>query len=162
MLARTYDTQSCSVAWTLEVVGERWTLLIVRDAMLGVSRFGDFRHRLGVAASVLAVRLNRLASAGVIERVPYQQRPVRYEYRLTPKGRELGLVVLALMRWGDRYLAGEAGPPRTAHHAGCEGRVEPRLMCRACAREVVPDEVIVHLRTSARPGAGPAEVTAER
>jgi DNA-binding HxlR family transcriptional regulator len=142
MLKRTYDNQVCSVAWTLEVVGERWTLLIVRDAlMMGVSRFGAFRQRLGIAASVLTARLDRLIAAGVLDRTPYHTRPVRYEYRLTPKGRELGLVVLALMHWGDQHLAGEAGPPRTARHDGCGGRVQSQLVCMTCAAAVSPDEV---------------------
>jgi len=142
MLRRGYDNQVCSVAWALEVVGERWTLLIVRDALMGITRFGDFQRRLGVVASVLASRLNRLASTGIIERVPYQQHPTRYEYRLTPKGRELGLVVLALMRWGDQHLAGAAGPPKTAHHQGCGGQVEVRLLCPACTSEVPPEDVV--------------------
>jgi DNA-binding HxlR family transcriptional regulator len=142
MLPHRYENQVCSVAWALEAVGERWTLLIVRDALLGASRFGEFRRRLGVVASVLATRLNRLVSTGIIERVPYQAHPTRYDYRLTPKGRELGLVVLALMRWGDLYLAGSAGPPRTAHHEGCGGRVETQLLCRTCTTEVPAGDVI--------------------
>jgi DNA-binding HxlR family transcriptional regulator len=142
VLRRSYDNQICSVAWALELVGERWTLLIVRDALLGISRFSDFRHRLGITASVLAARLDRLVSAGIIEQVPYQQHPVRYDYHLTPCGRELAMVVLSLMRWGDQHLAGEAGPPRTAHHESCGGEVEPRLVCQDCAAEVDPDEVV--------------------
>jgi DNA-binding HxlR family transcriptional regulator len=145
MLRRTYDSQVCSVAWTLEVVGERWTLLIVRDALLGVSRFGTFRERLGITASVLKSRLDRLVAAGVLDRSPYHNRPVRYEYLLTPKGRELGLVVLALMHWGDQHLAGDGGPPRTARHDGCGGPVQGQLVCMTCAAQVSPDQVTTQL-----------------
>lgn len=142
MLARTYDEQVCSVAWTLEVVGERWTLLIVRDALTGVTRFDQFRRRLGITASVLAVRLDRLVTAGVLERTPYQQHPTRYDYRLTPKGQELGLVILSLMSWGDQHLTGEAAPPMTALHEGCDGQVTVQLTCRDCDAPVAPNEVV--------------------
>src|SRR5262245_27675371 len=90
MLGRTYDNQVCSIARSLEVLGERWTLLIVRDAILGLRRFDDFQASLGVARNVLADRLGRLVDAGILDRVPYQDRPERHEYRLTPMGRELG------------------------------------------------------------------------
>src|ERR671921_9197 len=97
MLNRTYDGQVCSIARALEVLGERWTLLIVRDAMMGLRRFDDFQHSLGLARNVLADRLGRLVEAGILERVPYQDRPVRHEYRLTQMGRELGTPVISLM-----------------------------------------------------------------
>src|SRR5215468_3229342 len=99
MLRRTYDDQICSIARALEVIGERWTLLIVRDALLGRSRFDDFQHSLGLARNVLTDRLNRLVEAGVLERVPYQQHPPRHEYRLTPMGHELAVPVIGLMHW---------------------------------------------------------------
>ncbi|HEU5109583.1 MAG TPA: helix-turn-helix domain-containing protein [Micromonosporaceae bacterium] len=132
MLHRTYDDQVCSVARTLEVLGERWTLLIVRDALLGLTRFDEFQRSLGVARNVLAERLKRLVEAGVLERVEYQRRPSRFEYRLTPKGRELGVAVVALMHWGDRHLAGEQGPPRLTRHRGCGGTLHARLVCDSC------------------------------
>lgn len=141
VLRRTYDNQSCSVARSLEVVGERWTLLVVRDALTGVSRFSEFRRRLGVAASVLSVRLDRLVEMGVLERVPYQRHPTRYEYRLTCRGEELAPVVFCLMRWGDRHLAGDAVPPLTSSHTGCGGQVEARLVCGECAVQVAHDEI---------------------
>jgi DNA-binding HxlR family transcriptional regulator len=137
------------VARTLEVVGERWTLLIVRDALTGVSRFDHFRRRLGVAASVLKVRLDRLVAAGVLERSPYQRRPFRYDYRLTAKGRELALVILSLMSWGDRHLVGDEGPPKTARHDGCGGRVTLQLTCLGCHTPVTPDDVVTR-RTAPR------------
>ncbi len=112
MLKRTYDGQVCSIARTLEVVGERWTLLIIRDAFLGRRRFDEFRDSLGIASNVLTDRLNRLVDEGVLERVLYSERPERFEYRLTEKGAELRVALLALMQWGDRYLLDK--PPRVA------------------------------------------------
>jgi DNA-binding HxlR family transcriptional regulator len=105
MLKRDYEGQeSCSVARTLEIVGERWTFLIIRDAFLGLSRFADFQGSLGIARNVLTNRLNRLVAEGIFERVLYNERPARYEYRLTEKGRDLFTALNALRQWGDRYL----------------------------------------------------------
>src|SRR5919108_4148544 len=112
MLKRDYEGQVCSIARALELVGDRWTLLIVRDLVLGLSRFDEFLDSLGVASNVLTDRLNRLVDEGIAERVRYSERPERYEYRLTKKGRELGVALLALMEWGDRHLSGK--PPRIA------------------------------------------------
>jgi DNA-binding HxlR family transcriptional regulator len=140
MLRRTYDDQVCSVARTLEVVGERWTILIVRDALLGTSRFDGFLASLGIARNVLTDRLNGLVDNGILDRVAYQRRPLRHEYRLTPKGRGLFPVIVTLMEWGDRYLAGEAGPPRVTEHQGCGGHVVAQLVCQECARPVPIDE----------------------
>ena len=110
MLKRDYEGQNCSVARALEVVGERWTLLIVRDAFLGLSRFEQFQENLGIARNVLADRLSRLVEEGILERVRYSERPERYEYRLTQKGRDLNLAITSLRQWGDRYLSEK--PPR--------------------------------------------------
>jgi DNA-binding HxlR family transcriptional regulator len=110
MLKRDYEGQNCSVARALEVVGERWTLLIVRDAFLGLRRFDQFQESLGVARNVLTDRLNRLVEEGILERVRYSERPERYEYRLTRKGRELDLALTGLRQWGDKYLSEK--PPR--------------------------------------------------
>ncbi len=135
MLGRTYEGHNCSIARTLEVVGERWTLLIVRDALLGAQRFDEFQASLGIARNVLSDRLASLVDHEIFERVPYQERPVRHEYRLTTKGRELGLAVVALMQWGDKYEAPD-GPPRVARHRGCGGRVAAQLMCARCGRRI--------------------------
>jgi DNA-binding HxlR family transcriptional regulator len=110
VLNRDYDGQNCSVARALELVGERWTLLIVRDAFLGRRRFEEFQESLGIARNVLADRLAKLVENGIFERVRYQERPERYEYRLTPKGRDLRLALAALMQWGDTYVS--PTPPR--------------------------------------------------
>ena len=110
VLKRDYDDQNCSVARALEVVGERWTLLIIRDAFLGLRRFDQFQESLGIARNVLTDRLNRLVEEGILDRVRYNERPERYEYRLTPKGRDLGIALAGLRQWGDKYLSEQ--PPR--------------------------------------------------
>jgi DNA-binding HxlR family transcriptional regulator len=110
MLKRDYEGQNCSIARALEVVGERWTLLIVRDAFLGLRRFELFQESLGIARNVLTDRLNRLVEEGILERVRYSERPERFEYRLTGKGRELNIALTGLRQWGDKYLSEK--PPR--------------------------------------------------
>ncbi len=105
MLGRDYGGQVCSIARALELVGERWTLLIVRDAFLGRRRFDEFQESLGVARNVLADRLSRLVEHGIFERIRYSERPERYEYRLTRKGRDLNVALTALRQWGDEYLS---------------------------------------------------------
>jgi DNA-binding HxlR family transcriptional regulator len=111
MLKNDYDGQNCSIAGALEVIGERWSLLIVREVMLGVRRFDEIQADLGIARNVLQTRLTRLIEQGVLERRPYQERPLRHEYRLTDKGLDLWPAIVALMRWGDRYAARLARAP---------------------------------------------------
>ncbi|WP_414687694.1 winged helix-turn-helix transcriptional regulator [Mycobacterium sp.] len=147
MLPRTYEHQVCSIARSLELIGDRWTLLIVRDALRGVRRFDDFRARLGVAHNVLSDRLSRLTEAGVLERRLYQQRPDRYEYHLTEQGRDLWPVLMSLLVWGDRYLAPE-GPPLLVLHRNCGGPLTPRLTCGECGAHLGPGDVEL------RPGPG--------
>jgi DNA-binding HxlR family transcriptional regulator len=110
MLGHNYEGQNCSVARTLELVGERWTLLVVRDAFHGRRRFEEFQESLGIARNVLADRLQKLVAHGIFERVLYQEKPERHEYVLTPKGRDLRLALAALMQWGDTYVS--TTPPR--------------------------------------------------
>jgi DNA-binding HxlR family transcriptional regulator len=105
VLNRTYEGQDCPIARALEIVGERWTLLIVRDVLVGPCRFDQLQASLGIARNVLADRLNRLVEEGILERVPYSKRPPRHEYRLTDKGRELEPALSALRRWGDQFVA---------------------------------------------------------
>jgi DNA-binding HxlR family transcriptional regulator len=140
MLGRTYDSQTCSVARTLELVGERWTPLIIRDAFLGVRRFGDFAQRLGIARNVLQDRLERLVDAGVLEKVPYQERPVRYEYRLTQMGRDLWPTIVAMLKFGDRHLA-QDGPPLLLLHRDCGGEIDDRRMCARCGKALELEDV---------------------
>lgn len=140
MLRSTYPDQVCSVARALEVVGERWTLLIVRDALLGLRRFDEFQRSLGVAPNILSKRLERLCEEGLLERRVYAERPPRHEYVLTDKGRDLGTVVIMLMKWGDRHYSEPAGPPRLTLHRDCGGRVDERLLCERCGGRVdVPE-----------------------
>jgi len=110
VLRRDYEGQNCSIARTLEIVGERWTLLIIRDVFLGLRRFDQLQESLGIARNVLTDRLNRLVDEGILVRVRYRERPERYEYRLTDKGRELNVALTALRQWGDTYLSEK--PPR--------------------------------------------------
>jgi DNA-binding HxlR family transcriptional regulator len=128
MLKREYEGQICSIARALELVGDRWTLLIIRDLALGLTRFDQFLESLGVASNVLTDRLNRLVDEGVLERVRYSERPERFEYHLTTKGRELGVALLALMQWGDRYLSEK--PPRIARRRSDRSPVSVRVVAK--------------------------------
>ncbi|WP_033440489.1 winged helix-turn-helix transcriptional regulator [Saccharothrix sp. NRRL B-16314] len=155
MLRRTYDGQLCSVARTLEVVGERWTLLIVRDALMGITRFDGFLNSLPIARNVLSDRLNGLVDHGVMERVQYQDRPPRHEYLLTGKGRELMSVIVVLMEWGDRHLPLPPGPPAMAGHTGCEGTVRAELVCDSCDEPVPATTVALRVNAAATPNPQP-------
>jgi DNA-binding HxlR family transcriptional regulator len=147
MLPADYTSQNCSIARTLEVIGERWSMLIVREAFLGTRRFDEYRRRLGIARNVLGTRLERLQAAGVLERVPYHERPVRYEYRLTEKGADLWPALVALLQWGDKYSAPE-GPPVVLVHKRCGGGVDDRRRCDRCGAELQARDV------RAEPGPG--------
>jgi len=138
----------CSVARALSVVGDRWTLLVLRDAFLGVRRFGDFHTDLGTSRHRLADRLRKLVEHGVLARVPYAERPRRFEYRLTEKGRDLYPVVVSLTRWGDRWMAGRDGPPIELVHRGCGRQIMPALACPECGEPVGARDML------ARPGPG--------
>jgi DNA-binding HxlR family transcriptional regulator len=147
MLRNTYDGQVCSIARSLELIGERWTLLIIRDAFLGTRRFDDFQRRLGIARNVLQGRLERLVENGLLERVRYQERPERFEYRLTEMGLDLWPVVVSLLHWGDKHLAPD-GPAMLIEHRACGGRVNDRRICEECGALVGPRDV------QPRPGPG--------
>jgi DNA-binding HxlR family transcriptional regulator len=140
VLHRTYEDQNCSIARSLEVVGERWTILILRDAFLGVRRFDAFERSLGVSRGILATRLARLCDDGLLERRRYQESPERFEYRLTEKGRDLWPALHAFVNWGDRYEA-ENGPPRIFVHRGCGGEVTDRRLCAKCGAELTVRDV---------------------
>jgi DNA-binding HxlR family transcriptional regulator len=142
MLPRHYDSQNCSIARALEVLGDRWTLLVIRDAFMRVRRFEDFQRNLGVARNVLADRLARLVDEGILKRVPYQDRPARYEYRLTEKGIGLWPVTMALVQWGDAYYAPAAGPPVVVRHRDCGGQLTRHLTCTKCGAELGPRDVV--------------------
>ena len=131
MQRTSFEDMNCSVAQCLEVVGEWWSLLIVRDAFLGVKRFDDFQSRLGISRNILTQRLNRLVDNGLLERVPYQEHPPRSEYRLTEKGRDLWHVITAMRQWGDRWAA-PAGVPLKMRHKSCGRIVKAVDVCSHC------------------------------
>ncbi|MEU2037195.1 winged helix-turn-helix transcriptional regulator [Nocardia niwae] len=148
MRRTSFEEMNCSLAQCLEVVGEWWTLLIVRDALFGVTRFDDFRARLGIARNVLTQRLEHLVEHGVLSREPYQDNPVRYDYRLTPKGRSLWLVVTAMRQWGDEWSAPD-GPPVQIVHAMCGNVATVEPVCSECGERIVSRD----LRPVLGPGA---------
>jgi DNA-binding HxlR family transcriptional regulator len=138
--------ERCSVARTLSVIGERWAMLVLREAFLGTRRFDDFQERTGASRPVLAERLKQLTEHDVLRRQQYAQRPDRYEYRLTEKGLELYPVIVSLMTWGDRWMDDGNGPPLKLTHLGCGGPLSPTYVCGSCgepvtARDVRPDAV---------------------
>jgi len=138
----------CSIARTLSVIGDRWTLLVLRNAFLGTRRFDDFQAQLGVTRHRLADRLAKLVEHGVLRRERYQDNPPREEYRLTEKGRDLYGVIATLAGWGDRWMAGEQGAPVERVHRRC-GRVAAlRLTCEHCGEPVTARDM------EARPGPG--------
>lgn len=148
MLGRSYDAQNCSAARALELVGERWSLLIIRDALFGgCSRFGDFQRSLGVAPNILAVRLDSFVAGGLMERRQYSEHPEHYEYLLTGKGRDLAPVIVALSAWGDQHAAPD-GPPILFEHTACGREIQQQICCAAC------DEEIRNTDIGGRPGPG--------
>lgn len=147
----------CSIARALSVVGDRWTLLILREAFADARRFDDFRQRLGIARNVLSTRLRGLVADGVLERVPSRESPRRMEYRLTEKGRDLYPVLVSLLRWGDRWLAGDEGPPLLLMHRSCGCEANPSLRCDACGDELRSQDMRARLPAGwvARAGTSP-------
>lgn len=148
MLGSDYKNQTCSIAGALEVVGERWSLLIVRNVFLGLRRFDQIQSNLGIARNVLQARLQKLIDQDVLERVPYHERPRRYEYRLTEKGIDLWPVVFALMQWGDRHTPPAGGPAVVVEHRGCGGRVDEHRICERCGKALAARDAV------AQPGPG--------
>ena len=140
MERKSFADMDCSVAQCLEVVGEWWSMLVVRDAFLGVTRFDAFQERLGISRNILQQRLTRLVEAGVLRREPYSEHPVRYDYRLTDKGRDLWPVLTAMRQWGDRYSA-PAGPPIVVTHKDCGSAADAVLVCGLCGEKVGPRDV---------------------
>jgi DNA-binding HxlR family transcriptional regulator len=145
-----YSAENCSVKRTLDVVGEKWTLLVLREAFYGARRFEQFHRHIGCARNLLSERLNTLVEAGVMRRVPYQEpgQRERHEYRLTEKGLDLLPAIVALMQWGDRWQADPDGPPVEITHRDCGHRIELALRCSQ-------DHTAVTARdTQPRPGPG--------
>jgi DNA-binding HxlR family transcriptional regulator len=128
--------QGESVGRALGLVGERWSLLILREAFFGVRRFGQLARNLDIPRPTLSSRLRTLVDAGLLERVAYARDPDRHEYRLTDPGRDLFGAIVALMRWGDAHLAGPDGPPIVLRHHACGEIADPRLTCHHCGEEI--------------------------
>ena len=126
----------CSVARTLDIIGEWWTLLILRDVFYGVRRFEAFRSHLGISRKVLTNRLQRLTSEDILKKVAYQENPVRFEYRLTEKGVDLFPILLSIMKWGDRWQSAKKDIPVTFVHKDCGHETTPTLVCSHCKGEL--------------------------
>jgi DNA-binding HxlR family transcriptional regulator len=126
------DQQDCSVARALSVVGDTWTMLVLKEAFMRVRRFEDFLARTGAPRPILAERLKTLVENGVLDRRQYSERPDRFEYRLTEKGRDLYPVLVSILRWGDRWMSPGAGPPVELRHRGCGYAMHPELACPEC------------------------------
>lgn len=138
----------CSVARTVDILGDWWTPLVLRESFLGVRRFEDFQRGLGIGRNILTQRLTRLVDEGMLERRPYQDRPVRHEYVLTAKGRDFFPVIAAIMHWGDTWLAGDDGPPVVLHHRGCDHDMHADVVCSHCRESLTLRDV------RGRPGPG--------
>jgi DNA-binding HxlR family transcriptional regulator len=144
-VALDWSVDNCTIGRTMEILGERWMLVVLREVFSGIRRFDDMRERTNIPRQVLTNRLGRLVAAGVLRRSPYREpgSRVREEYRLTPKGFDLYPILVAVREWGDRYLADPEGPPMETLHKDCGARVNVVLRCEdghdvASARDVVP------------------------
>jgi DNA-binding HxlR family transcriptional regulator len=142
VLRRDYPGVDNSVAKALEVIGERWSLLIVRTIMHGNRRFGEMQESLGIARNVLSARLQRLVDEEILERRAYSENPPRYEYFLTQKGLDLWPALIALLHWGERYSPTPGGPPRVIVHKGCGGEVSERGICERCGKVLTARDAI--------------------
>jgi DNA-binding HxlR family transcriptional regulator len=140
----------------MDLLGDWWTPLVLREAFYGIRRFDEFHQGLGIARNTLADRLRRLVDEGLLEKVPYQSEPVRHDYVLTEKGRDFFGVLAAMAQWGDRWLAGEAGPPITFHHERCGHDSHAEVVCAQCAEPLTADD------TAMRMGPGYPERLARR
>lgn len=151
-------SEACSVARTVSVIGDRWTILVLRDCFMRVRRFEDFQSRLGITRHVLADRLRKLVRLGVLQRLAYQQKPCRFEYRLTQKGLDLQPVLLAIMRWGDTHMASRHGRPVLLEHVDCGHVFDPIVACSECGEAVNTRNV----RLRPGPGAGSDALVRDR
>ena len=140
-MANEHRFQKDSVQRALEVFGDRWTFLILREAFFGVRRYGELARNLGLSRAILSDRLTKLVAYGVFERRLYRKQPERHEYVLTAAGRELYPAIVCVMQWGDRYLSGPEGPPLTLRHLLCGHDADPHLVCAHCAASLRPEDV---------------------
>ncbi len=142
------EKQPCSIARSLAVFGDRWTLLVLRESFMGVKKFADFQANLGISKTIVADRLRHLTDHGILEKVAYQKNPVRYKYKLTRKGLDIYPVFLSITRWGDTYYPGKKGVPLVYHHKNCDHDFNAVSICSECGEPVDARDVI------ARPGPG--------
>ncbi len=154
MLPKSYDGQDCSLARALEVVGERWTLLVLRDAFYGIRHFTDFQTHLGAPRAVLSERLRTLIEHGLLTRRPDPDQPSRPVYSLTDKGRSLWPALHALRSWGEQHAPVPGGPRRVFVHDDCGGELDATSMCRTCRQQVGPEHVIATPGPGLDPGLG--------
>jgi DNA-binding HxlR family transcriptional regulator len=161
MQRTSFADMSCSIARTLDVAGEWWSPLILRDVHLGITRFDDLLRDLGISRKVLTERLARLVEQGVLERRAYSERPPRHDYLLTEKGSELVDVLLAMVAWGDRWTTGGQGPPLLLRHQGCGELTRAEIRCARCGEPLHAHEVIVEAGPGGSAGPG-TRVVAER
>lgn len=154
MQRSSFREMHCSIGQSLEVVGEWWSLLIIRDAFMGATRFDQFQERLGIARNVLNQRLSHLVAEGVMERVAYSEHPQRFDYVLTEQGRDLWPVVVALRQWGDRWRAPD-GPPLLLTHHDCGHVADMVMVCRHCGEPVGPTDVSLLTDPDAAAGTTP-------
>lgn len=131
------------MARTVSVIGDRWTLLVLRDCFLGVRRFDEFQERLKISRPMLADRLGKLVDVGVLKKVAYQEAPVRYEYRLTSKGMDLHPIIMAIVHWGDIHMSDQRGRPLLHRHATCGHLFDPVLVCSECSEPLHAKDVLV-------------------
>lgn len=143
--------QHCSIARSLAEIGDRWTLLLIRDAVMGARRFEQFVERSGAARNIVTDRLNKLCAAQILEASLYQQKPDRYEYRLTEKGKELYPVLMALVHWGDKWLLDEDQVPVTLVHSGCGKATHAVPVCAECGEELQYGDTGAELRDASHP-----------
>lgn len=145
----------CSIARSLNLIGDDWTLLILRDVLQhGLRRFDELQKHLGIATNVLTVRLKRLTDEGLLEQRAYQDNPPRYEYVPTEKARDLGPVLVQLIVWGNKHLAGRKGPPQRLVHAACGHEMVPERVCSHCHEPLARGSVRVVQTAAARKRAG--------
>jgi len=156
MSKQSFADISCSIARAVEVIGQRWTPLVVRDLFAGMTRFEDIRRDLGIASNILAARLDELERHGVVERRQYQSTPARYEYVLTERGVDLYPVIATLLAWGDKWLSASDGPPALTVHADCGHVTTARTVCAECGGELNAGNAIHVAGPGAKPGPGTA------
>lgn len=158
MSKQSFASIACSIARAVDVVGQRWTPLILRDLFAGMARFEDIRRDLGIASNVLAARLEELERHGVVERRQYQSAPARYEYVLTDKGRDLYPVIATLVAWGDKWMAEPSGPPALTVHSDCGQVTTAKTVCAECGGELNAANVIAAPGPGAHSGPGTAVI----